>query len=230
MDSVSVPECTVKPKGSLMHIHRPAHSGLEVEYDEENPIVTSETGGLEQVVEEMLVRLGEDPLREGLEKTPYRVAQALQYITQGYHKSVAEVVNGAVYAERSQDMVLVKDISFYSMCEHHLLPFFGKAHIAYLPAGKVIGLSKMPRLVHLFSRRLQMQERITRQVADALEEVLAPEGVAVVMEGYHLCMMMRGVEEQECTTVTTALRGRFDTDSAVRDKFFRFVPLDGPGR
>jgi GTP cyclohydrolase I len=215
-----------------MPIHKPIGGSLEVEFDEESPLLVPapETERLEMAVQEILEQVGEDPQREGLLKTPNRVAQTFRYLTQGYSKSVAEVVNGAVYHEKSRDMVLVKDISFYSMCEHHLLPFFGKAHVAYLPNDRVIGLSKIPRLVHLYARRLQMQERLTRQVAEALEEVLAPDGVAVVMEGYHLCMMMRGVEEQHCTTVTASLRGRFETDLNLREKFFRLLPVRGPDR
>jgi GTP cyclohydrolase I len=215
-----------------MPIRKPTGGSLEVEFDEESalPVPDPDSERLERAVQEILRQVGEDPRREGLRKTPDRVAQTLRYLTQGYSKSVAEVVNGAVYHERGRDLVLVKDISFYSMCEHHLLPFFGKAHVAYLPNGRVIGLSKIPRLVHLYARRLQMQERITRQVAEALEDVLAPDGVAVVMEGYHLCMMMRGVEEQHCTTVTTSLRGRFETDPNLREKFFRLLPVRGPAR
>jgi GTP cyclohydrolase I len=215
-----------------MAIHKSMGGSLEVEYDEESSLLVPipDTERLEMAVQEILQQVGEDPRREGLLKTPYRVAQSLRFLTQGYQKSPAEVVNGAVYHERSRDMVLVKDISFYSMCEHHLLPFFGKAHVAYVPNGRVIGLSKIPRLVHLFARRLQMQERITRQVAEALEEVLAPDGIAVVMEGYHLCMMMRGVEEQQCTTVTTSLHGRFETDPNLREEFFRNLPAGASDR
>lgn len=185
---------------------------------------------LERVVEEQIRLLGEDPDREGLVKTPNRVARALQYLTGGYRKTVEEVVNEALYHESSRDMVVVKDVAFYSLCEHHLLPFFGKAHVAYIPDGKVIGLSKIPRIVDLFSRRLQLQERITAQVADALEEMLDPEGLAVVMEAHHLCMMMRGVEEQESSTITASLRGRFDTCAATRDKFYRLIPVDARPR
>jgi GTP cyclohydrolase I len=182
---------------------------------------------LEPLVREMLHHVGEDPGREGLVKTPFRVAEAMRFLTHGYQLSVSEVVNGAVYHEDSRDMVIVKDIAFYSLCEHHLLPFFGKAHVAYIPRGQVIGLSKIPRIVDLFSRRLQMQERITNQVADAIEEVLDPEGVAVIMEGSHLCMMMRGVEEQESTTITASLRGQFDTCPTTREKLFHFIPISG---
>jgi GTP cyclohydrolase I len=182
---------------------------------------------LEPIIEEMLHHLGEDTEREGLIKTPARVADAMRFLTHGYQMTVDEVVNGAVYHEESRDMVVVKDIAFYSLCEHHMLPFFGKAHIAYIPNGRVIGLSKIPRLLEMFSRRLQMQERITTQVAKALESVLEPEGVAVVLEGSHLCMMMRGVEEQQALTVTASLRGKFETCDVTRDRLFRFIPVDG---
>ena len=182
---------------------------------------------LEPIVREMMHHLGENTAREGLLRTPSRVAAAMRFLTSGYGMTVEEVVNGALYHEGSSDMVIVKDIAFYSLCEHHMLPFFGKAHIAYVPSNRIIGLSKIPRLVELFSRRLQMQERITAQVADALEEVLSPEAVAVVIEGLHLCMMMRGVEEQEATTITASLRGTFETSSAAREKLFRFIPVNG---
>ena len=182
---------------------------------------------LKPVIGELLQQLGEDTGREGLLRTPMRVASAMRFLTHGYGMSVQDVVNEAVYHEESRDMVIVKDIAFYSLCEHHLLPFFGRVHVAYLPTGKVIGLSKIPRLVEMYSRRLQMQERITSQVADALEGVLEPEGVAVVMEGSHLCMMMRGVEEQHSTTITASLRGKFETCPTTRDKFFHFIPLNG---
>jgi GTP cyclohydrolase IA len=183
---------------------------------------------LEQLEKNVAIQiglLGEDIEREGLIKTPARVARALRFMTSGYTRSVEQVVNDAIYHEPGRDMVVVKDIAFYSLCEHHLLPFFGCAHIAYLPAGRVIGLSKIPRLVDLFARRLQLQERVTTQVADALEQVLQPEGVAVVLQAHHLCMMMRGVEEQRSRTITTCLRGTFESCESTRDKFFRFLPV-----
>jgi GTP cyclohydrolase I len=169
-------------------------------------------------VHELLVAVGEEPTRPGLLKTPERVEASMAYLTQGYRTSVADVINGAVFEEPHDSMVLVRDIEVYSLCEHHLLPFFGKAHIAYLPAGKIIGLSKLPRVLDVFARRLQVQERLTDEVADALMEVLEPRGVGVVIEAYHLCMMMRGVEKQHSKTVTIALRGAF-LDGKTREEF-----------
>jgi len=177
---------------------------------------------LRQLVQEMLTHIGEDPGRSGLVKTPERVETSLRYLTQGYRTSVADIVNGAIFEEPHDSMVLVRDIEIYSMCEHHLLPFFGKAHIAYLPEGKIIGLSKIPRLLDVFARRLQVQERLTDEVADALMEVLEPRGVGVVIEAYHLCMMMRGVEKQHSKTVTSAMRGAF-LDGKTRDEFLRLA-------
>lgn len=185
---------------------------------------------LERLIEQELHLIGEDPAREGLLKTPHRVARTLKFLTAGYARRVEEVVNGAIYHEPGKDMVVVKDIAFYSLCEHHLLPFFGRAHVGYIPNGKVIGLSKIPRIVDIFARRLQLQERMTTQITDALETVLEPEGIAVVLEAHHLCMMMRGVEEQESSTVTASLRGKFDSCPTTRDKFFRFIPVDGTPR
>lgn len=179
---------------------------------------------LEGLVREQLLAIGEDPDREGLRRTPLRVAKALDFLTSGYSTSLDEVVNDAVFdAEGADEMVLVKDIEFYSMCEHHMLPFFGKAAVAYLPRGKIIGLSKIARIVDVFARRLQVQERLTNQVADALIEILAPHGAAVVMEGRHLCMMMRGVQKQESEMVTSAMRGTFKEDSRTRNEFLALV-------
>ncbi len=161
-------------------------------------------------------------MRPGLVKTPERVETSLLYLTQGYRTSVADVVNEAIFEESHDSMVLVRDIEIYSMCEHHLLPFFGKAHIAYLPEGKIIGLSKIPRLLDVFARRLQVQERLTDEVADALMDVLEPRGVGVVIEAYHLCMMMRGVEKQHSKTVTSSMRGAF-LDGKTRDEFLRLA-------
>jgi GTP cyclohydrolase I len=175
---------------------------------------------LESLVRDQLVEIGEDPDRQGLVRTPLRVAKALDYLTSGYTTSLDEVVNNAVFdAEGAEEMVLVKDIEFYSMCEHHMLPFFGKAAVAYLPKGEIIGLSKIARVVDVFARRLQVQERLTNQVADALTEILDPHGVAVVMEGKHLCMMMRGVQKQESSMVTSAMRGTFRDDARTRNEF-----------
>ncbi|MEA2009561.1 MAG: GTP cyclohydrolase I FolE [Actinomycetota bacterium] len=175
---------------------------------------------LESLVRQQLVEIGEDPEREGLVRTPLRVAKAMDFLTSGYSTSLDEVVNNAVFdAEGAEEMVLVKDVEFYSMCEHHMLPFFGKAAVAYLPKGKIIGLSKIARIVDVFARRLQVQERLTNQVADALTDILDPHGVAVVMEGRHLCMMMRGVQKQESAMITSAMRGTFKDDSRTRNEF-----------
>ena len=172
------------------------------------------------LVHAMLGELGEDTHREGLMRTPDRVARSLRFLVSGYEQSVAEVVNGAVFAESYEQMVLVRDIEMYSLCEHHLLPFYGKAHVAYLPRGRIIGLSKLPRLVEMFARRLQVQERLTTEIAKALDAVLNPYGTAVVVEASHLCMMMRGVEKQNSRTVTSALTGAFQNDSKCRNEFF----------
>jgi GTP cyclohydrolase I len=174
------------------------------------------------IVRRMVQLVGEDPDREGLRRTPERVEASLQWLTRGYRQSVEEVVCNAVFEEPHDSMILVRDIEIYSMCEHHMLPFFGKAHVAYLPRGKIIGLSKIPRVVDVFARRLQVQERLTDQVADALMTVLEPCGVGVVVEAYHLCMMMRGVEKQHSKTVTSALRGAF-LDGTTRDEFLRLA-------
>ena len=175
---------------------------------------------LEGLVRQQLIEIGEDPDREGLARTPLRVAKAMDFLTSGYTTSLEEVVNDAVFdAEGAEEMVVVKDIEFYSMCEHHMLPFFGKATVAYLPKGKIIGLSKVARIVDVFARRLQVQERLTNQVADAMIDILDPHGVAVVMEGRHLCMMMRGVQKQESAMITSAMRGTFRTDPRTRNEF-----------
>jgi GTP cyclohydrolase I len=175
------------------------------------------------LVREMLVQLGEDPTREGLQHTPARVEASLRWLTRGYHMEVADVIGDALYSERHENLVCVRDIEIYSLCEHHLLPFFGKAHVAYLPNGRLVGLSKIPRVIEVFARRLQVQERLTDQVADALMGVLDPRGVGVVIEAYHLCMMMRGVEKQNSKTVTSALRGALLQDAKTRDEFLRLV-------
>ena len=175
------------------------------------------------LVRDQLALLGEDPEREGLLKTPDRVAKAMGFLTQGYAMSVEEIVGDALFAEQHENMVMVRDIELYSMCEHHMLPFFGKAHIAYIPNGRIVGLSKLPRLVEMFARRLQVQERLTEQVATAIEEVLAPLGCGVVVEAFHMCMMMRGVEKQNSRTITSALRGVFRDDGKTRDEFLRLA-------
>jgi GTP cyclohydrolase IA len=178
---------------------------------------------LEKVVEEMLTQIGEDPRREGLVQTPKRVAKAWEFLTSGYDQDVNKVLNGAVFTEKYDEMVIVKDIDFFSMCEHHLLPFYGKAHIAYIPTGKIVGLSKIPRLVEVFSRRLQVQERMTQQIADTLFRTLEPDGVAVVIEARHLCMMMRGVEKQNSVATTSAMLGSFRDDERTRNEFLKLI-------
>jgi GTP cyclohydrolase IA len=184
----------------------------------------------ESLVREMLDQLGEDPTREGLRQTPARVETSLKWLTRGYHMSVADVIGDALYSERHENLVCVRDIEIYSLCEHHLLPFFGRAHVAYLPNGRLVGLSKIPRVIEVFARRLQVQERLTDQVADAFMDVLDPRGVGVVIEAYHLCMMMRGVEKQNSRTVTSALRGALLQDAKTRDEFLRLVHGGrGPG-
>jgi GTP cyclohydrolase I len=180
-------------------------------------------GRLADLVQQQLALLGEDPERDGLVKTPERVAKSLAWLTRGYELDPADVIGDAVFAEEHQSMIVVRDIEMYSLCEHHLLPFFGKVHIAYIPAGKIVGLSKLPRLVEVFARRLQVQERLTEQVAGAIEGVLQPRGVGVVIEAAHLCMMMRGVEKQNSRTITSALRGQFRDCPMTRDEFFRLA-------
>ncbi len=175
------------------------------------------------LVRRMLGELGENPERNGLLKTPERVEKSLRWLTRGYGLSVHDAIGDAVFDEDHHNMVLVKDIEMYSMCEHHLLPFFGKVHVAYIPNGRIVGLSKLPRVVEIFARRLQVQERLTEQVAQALMEVLEPQGVGVVIEAAHLCMMMRGVEKQNSSTITSALRGVFRDDARTREEFLRLA-------
>jgi len=177
----------------------------------------------EEIYRELLLRYDEDPTRDGLLKTPERMEKAMAFLTKGYKQDPTEILRGALFDVDYDEMVIVKDIEFYSLCEHHLLPFFGKAHIAYIPNGKVIGLSKMPRLVDVFSRRLQVQERLTRQIADAIVDAIHPQGVAVIMEARHLCMMMRGVEKQNSATVTSAMLGVFKEQQQTRNEFLSLV-------
>lgn len=177
----------------------------------------------EALVAEMIRRCGDDPDREGLLKTPERVKESMEFLTQGYRMTAADAIGGALFEERHHNMVLVKDIELYSICEHHLLPFFGKAHVAYIPDGKIMGLSKAARLVEVFSRRFQVQERLTEQIAQAIWDNIRPQGVAVVVEAYHLCMMMRGVQKQNSKTITSAMRGAFLEDQRTRDEFLRLT-------
>jgi len=178
---------------------------------------------LEESVKTILREIGEDHQREGLLKTPSRVAKAFEFLTDGYKINIDEIMNKAIFNEKYDEMVVVKDIDFYSMCEHHLLPFYGKIHVAYIPKGKIIGLSKMPRVVDAFAKRLQVQERMTRQVADTIEKYLEPRGVAVVAEGFHMCMMMRGVQKQNSITTTSAMHGIFKSDARTRSEFLSLI-------
>jgi GTP cyclohydrolase I len=177
------------------------------------------TSGIATRMREVLEILGEDPSREGLERTPERYEKALRYITSGYDTKLDEIVNGALFNVKCDEMVVIRNIEFFSTCEHHLLPFFGRMHVAYLPKDKVIGLSKVPRIVDMFARRLQVQERLTQQVADAIQEVISPRGVGVLCEAQHFCMMMRGVEKQHSGTVTSTMLGSFRKNKSTRDEF-----------
>jgi GTP cyclohydrolase I len=183
---------------------------------------------IEPLVTTMLKELGEDPGRDGLERTPARVARAMRFLTSGYQKNPRELLNGALFDVTYDEMVIVKDIEFYSLCEHHMLPFFGRVHVAYVPKGRVVGLSKIPRLVDMFARRLQVQERLTTEVAATLEDVLRPKGVAVVAEAIHLCMMMRGVSQQNCSAVTSSMRGEFEGDPKTRAEFMQLIRSPKP--
>ncbi|MEZ4332687.1 MAG: GTP cyclohydrolase I FolE [Myxococcota bacterium] len=178
---------------------------------------------IEGHIEAVLKELGEDPARDGLLKTPHRVAKAMRFFSQGYQQNPAEILTGALFDVDYDEMVLVKDIDFYSLCEHHMVPFFGRVHVAYIPKGKVVGLSKIPRTVEIFARRLQVQERLTMDIAQTLETVLKPKGVGVVVEAKHLCMMMRGVEKQNSFAVTSSLRGNFESDPKTRSEFIELI-------
>jgi len=177
----------------------------------------------EDLVAEMIRRLGDDPQREGMLKTPMRVVKSLAFLTKGYEETPEEVIGDALFKESHRNMVLVKDIEVYSLCEHHMLPFFGKAHVAYIPDGNILGISKLARLVEVYARRFQVQERLTEQIAEALWDTVKPQGVAVVVEAYHLCMMMRGVQKQNSKTITSAMRGSFLDDPRTRDEFLRLT-------
>jgi GTP cyclohydrolase I len=184
---------------------------------------TLTSASFEDLVQEMLVRLGEDPQREGLQQTPERVRKSLQALTRGYSEDPEALLKGALFTEPYDEMVIVKDIEMFSLCEHHMLPFFGKVHVAYIPNGKVIGLSKVPRLVELFSRRLQIQERLTTQIAETIQNVIEPQGVGVVIEARHLCMMMRGVEKQHSAAVTSSMLGCFRNENETRSEFLSLI-------
>lgn len=200
------------------------------QFEADPPISADRMLEFENIIRRELELIGEDPHREGLLKTPERVAKSMSWLTRGYAMDVADVVGDAVFEEQHASMVMVRDIELYSMCEHHMLPFYGRAHIAYIPNGKIVGLSKLPRIVEVFARRLQVQERLTEQVAQAVQDVLQPAGVGVVMECEHLCMMMRGVEKQSSRTITSALRGSFKDDAKTRDEFLSLVYGSSHGR
>lgn len=178
---------------------------------------------IESLIEELLAELGEDPRREGLLRTPGRVARAFDFVTQGYSQDPQKILNDAVFEESYNEMVIVKDIDFFSLCEHHMLPFFGRAHVAYVPNGRIVGLSKIARLVEMYSRRLQVQERLTNEIAHAIEKVLQPRGVAVILEAQHLCMMMRGVQKQNSYAISSAMLGEFESDPKTRGEFVQLV-------
>jgi GTP cyclohydrolase I len=180
---------------------------------------------IEELIHELLIQIGEDPQREGIINTPKRVAKAWKFLAKGYGQNVDSVINDAIFIEDYDEMVTVKDIDFFSLCEHHLLPFLGKAHVAYIPDGKIIGLSKIPRIVEIYSRRLQVQERMTQQIAVTLNNVLSPKGVAVVLEGAHMCMQMRGVEKQNSYATTSFMTGLFRKDSKTRDEFLKIISM-----
>jgi GTP cyclohydrolase I len=178
---------------------------------------------MKELYKNLLLKIGEDPEREGLVNTPHRAAEALKFLTRGYDQRLEDVINNAIFSVQDNHMVIVKDIELYSLCEHHVLPFFGKCHIGYIPEGKVLGVSKLARIVDLFARRLQIQERLTNEVAVSIMETLAPEGVGVVIEAKHLCMMMRGVEKQNSCMVTSAMLGSFRSDRATRNEFLQLI-------
>jgi len=189
------------------------------------PVATSSLAGasFEDLVREMIVRLGEDPTREGLARTPNRVRRAYEYLTKGYQEDAEQMLKKALFSVNYDEMVIVKDVEMFSLCEHHVLPFFGKVHVAYIPKGKVIGLSKIPRLIEIFSRRLQIQERLTTQIAETIEKAIDPQGVGVVIEARHLCMMMRGVEKQHSAAVTSSMLGCFRNEQETRTEFLSLI-------
>ena len=185
-----------------------------------------ENDKIENLTKQLIEEIGEDPYREGLLKTPSRVSKAWSFFSGGYNQDLDKIINNAVFNEDATDMVVVRDVEFFSLCEHHLIPFFGRAHVAYLPNGKVIGLSKIPRIIDMFSRRLQVQERLTRQIAETVKEILDPIGVAVIMEGQHMCMQMRGVEKQNSLTTTSSMLGKFRESDRTRSEFLSIIGLN----
>ena len=185
-----------------------------------------ENDKIKNLTKQLLEEIGEDPSREGLLKTPSRVSKAWSFFSRGYNQDLDKIINNAVFNEDATDMVVVRDVEFFSLCEHHLIPFFGRAHVAYLPNGKVIGLSKIPRIIDMFSRRLQVQERLTRQIAETVKEILDPIGVAVIMEGQHMCMQMRGVEKQNSLTTTSSMLGKFRESDRTRSEFLSIIGLN----